>query len=620
MLIQLLLALGMAARAADPPVSGGRLSVPARWGLGWAADNPDVVLAVSDASGLPQLYAYELRRGRSNQLTDEPGGRRWGDLSPDGAWVLYVRDAIGGGVGQLFRAKVKGGKPEPLVPGFPAKAISDALWGASGRNVYFVAADQAGYGVYQYTLGARRAFTLYFSTREIRGLLPSRDERYAAFLLSAGSRGGEMDLRVVDLRCGGVAASLAIAPGSDESLGAWAPEGAKGRLLVGTDASGRRLPGLWDVALDTVTWLDPGLEGDVEALDWFPDGALLLRRTHGGATTLWRYDPASGAPAAAVDGLSGLVAWARVRPDGAVWANLESGERPPDLRAAGPGGEASPPLPAPGGRKRPPPPHGHKARLERFASTDGTALTGWLVVPSGAAASGQRAALLWLHGGPGGFSGDAWDPARLAAADLGVVTLALNYRGSRGLGRRGEAAPWGEPGTPELDDLTAARDWLVREQGVASSSVAVAGAHFGGTLALLALARQPELWAGGFAMGPIADWGAAFEQGGEPLRAWCRSLLGADPEAAPSLYAERSPLAHVFTIRAPLALAHAEEDPRSPAGQIEAFVARLKDAGKAHRFVSAKGAPSSLRVEDQERFLEAFLNLLHQAGLAAKPR
>lgn len=580
-----------------PEAARARLGAPRRWALGWAASRPSSVLAASDVSGRPQLYTVDLAKGRWHRVSDEPAGKSWGALSPDGESVVFLKDVMGSEIGQLFRASARGGKEEPLVPGFPAKSVTDVRWGDSGRNVYFDASDRSGFGVYQFSLGGRRAFTLAFSKHEIVGVLPSPDERFLAY--RARSAAGDFDVRVVDLGTGGEAGALAVAEGSLESFGTWAADGARGRLLVASDATGVSKPGVWDVASSSLSWLVTGLEGEVVPLDWFPGGEdVLLRRRLQGIDSLWRWSPA--APPARIEGVQGRVAWARVRPDGAVWVGLESSERPPDVLAAA-GGKAEPALPQQGKRRGV---SGHAARGVALESANGTALAGRLIVPAGAPPPGGRGALIWLGDLPGVPPADEWDPVLLGLADEGMLVLALGY----------------SAGPPGLQDLAGARDWLVREHGVAASSVAVGGSFYGGSLALLALGKQPELWAAGAAAGAVADWARIYEDGAEPVRAWCRRVLGGEPEAAPERYQEASPAAFAFTIRAPVLLVHAESDSRAPLPQIEAFAERLKDAGKSHRLTIVKGGRATAAAENQGRFLEDFLNLIHQAGLGLAKR
>ncbi|MCX5789610.1 MAG: prolyl oligopeptidase family serine peptidase, partial [Elusimicrobia bacterium] len=470
-----------------------RFSAPREWIHGWATSKPEAVLAASDASGLRQLYLADVKRGRWTQVTEEPAGVPWGTISPDGQWALFLRDEGGSEIGQLFKDPVAGGKAEVLIPEFSAKSIEDAEWGASGKTVYFVGSDRSGFGIYQYALGTGRAFTLYFSTAEIVDVLPSDDERYLAFV-DRSQPGGRTLLRIIDLRTGGGAEGISVPLGLFSSVLPWAREGDLGRMLVASDEPGQRIPGIWTLSPSKVDWLDSGLSGDVTPLDWFPGGKdILLLQTDGPQTALWRFD-GSTSPVR-LDGGEGRITWARVRPNGSVWAAIQSGEHPPQVMELAQGKPAKPALPAQGSRRQE---GGRKATLVTFQPPSGHALSGWLVSPStGAAGRGGRAAVIWLPDSPGTFLGDDWDPLRLGLADEGIVTFAFNPRGSSSFGRDFQTMTWGDPGRLELEDIAQARDWLIKNEGVDPSSVAVAGRFYGGYLALSALTKQPDLWAAG---------------------------------------------------------------------------------------------------------------------------
>lgn len=587
----MLLLVPCAAAAELSEQARARFAAGRRAALAWAAKRPTTVLASSDAAGRPQLYTVDLVKGKWHQVTEEPAGKSWGALSPDGEEVVFLKDVMGSEIGQLFHTGARGGREEPLVPGFPAKSISAVVWGNSGRHVYFNASDRTGFGVYQFSPGGKRAVTLAFSRHEVGEVSPSADERYLAY--AARSAAGDFDVRVVDLVTGGEKGALAMADGSREVFGAWAGEGAASRLLVASDASGALRPGVWDVAESSVTWLETGLAGDVSALDWFPGGTdiLLLQRDEG-LDSLWRWSPSTSP--ARIEGQHGRVSWARVRPDGAIWTNVESSERPPDVAAVSEN-RREPALPQQGRRRSA---TGHVARPVSIAVAD-RKLVGWLTVPGSAPEPGSRAALIWLGDLPRPPS-DGWDPVRLALADDGVLQLAVGY----------------STGPTGLQDLSEARDWLVREQGVGASSVAIAGTFYGGSLALLALGRQPDLWAAGASLGGVADWARLYEDGSEPTRAWCRRVFGAEPEAQPERYEEASAFSTAFTIRAPALLVHADSDSRAPLAQMEAFSERLKDAGKTHRLSVVKGGAVAASAESQQKLLEDLQQLLREAGLS----
>lgn len=101
------------------------------------------------------------------------------------------------------------------------------------------------------------------------------------------------------------------------------------------------------------------------------------------------------------------------------------------------------------------------------------------------------------HGAPGMQALDAFDPRMQALSQSGFAVLAPNYRGSSGYGRSfldGNNKDWGGK---DLEHIWAGVEHLAR-QGLADPARAgVTGQSYGGTLTLMALARQPERWRAG---------------------------------------------------------------------------------------------------------------------------
>lgn len=88
----------------------------------------------------------------------------------------------------------------------------------------------------------------------------------------------------------------------------------------------------------------------------------------------------------------------------------------------------------------------------------------------------------------------------------GYVVLDMDYRASAGYGVAWREAIYRQMGTPELEDLQDGVDWLVREHGVDAQRVGVYGGSYGGFLTMMALFKEPDLFAAGAALRPVTDW------------------------------------------------------------------------------------------------------------------
>src|SRR5690606_6918874 len=151
-------------------------------------------------------------------------------------------------------------------------------------------------------------------------------------------------------------------------------------------------------------------------------------------------------------------------------------------------------------------------------------------------------------------------------ANRGYAVLAVNFRGSTGYGRAFRAAAVGEMGGRMQDDLADAARWAI-EQGIADPErIGIVGYSYGGYAALMALARQPDVFACGVDVaGPtdLARLIEAFPPYWElNLKGWY-SYVG-DP-AVPVDRARMdavSPIHLADAIERPLLIVHGENDVR----------------------------------------------------------
>jgi dipeptidyl aminopeptidase/acylaminoacyl peptidase len=109
---------------------------------------------------------------------------------------------------------------------------------------------------------------------------------------------------------------------------------------------------------------------------------------------------------------------------------------------------------------------------------------------------------------------ERFDPASQAWLDAGFAFLSVNFRGSSTFGRAFERKVWSNLGHWEIEDVAAARAFLINEGIAIASQVFLTGASFGGYLTLLGIAKYPELWAGGMAEAPVVGLETLYETTG----------------------------------------------------------------------------------------------------------
>ncbi len=176
-----------------------------------------------------------------------------------------------------------------------------------------------------------------------------------------------------------------------------------------------------------------------------------------------------------------------------------------------------------------------------------------------AGGSGPRPAVVFVHGA--GYLQNAhagWSSYfrefmfHTLLARRGYVVLDMDYRASQGYGRDWRTAIYRRMGTPELEDLEDGVRWLAAERGVDRQRVGVYGGSYGGFLTLMALFKQPDLFACGAALRPVTDW-AHYNHG------YTSSILNT-PDLDPEAFEASSPLEYAEGLERPLLIAHGMVD------------------------------------------------------------
>ncbi len=221
-------------------------------------------------------------------------------------------------------------------------------------------------------------------------------------------------------------------------------------------------------------------------------------------------------------------------------------------------------------------PDGHPWRSISFSSSDEQRVQGWLAVPDGI---GPFPTVLEAHGGPFAVQTDSFSPSSQAWLDHGYAYLTINYRGSTTFGRAFQEQIAGHPGHWEVEDLAAAHAWLVQAGIADPTQIFLTGWSYGGYLTLQGLGTKPELWAGGMAGSPVADWRRTYAEASESMRVGVKSFFEGTPDEQPEAYAASSPITWVEQVKAPVIIIQGRNDSRTPAGPVEEYARRLEATG-----------------------------------------
>jgi dipeptidyl aminopeptidase/acylaminoacyl peptidase len=579
-------------------------------------------LVASNRSGLYQLYAWEVPAGELRQLTDRPEGVLFGFIDSLGRHVYYLDDRDGNEIGHLVRVPFGGGEAEDTSPNLPPYSTWGGVISATGNRLAFTRADHEGFTLTAIDLGPDGKMDeprdLFRSERVTSPPVLSPEGDLAVVASTERSAMQHYNLLAFDTLTGERVAELWDGEGTSVHGGPFARRATtngEARLAGTANQSDFERPLIWqprsgerrDLHVDD-------LDGDVAPLDWSHDGdRLLLLETSRAQRRLWIYDVAGDA-IHQLDHPPGYYGWGTYfGPDDEIFATWEDAAHPTRVIALDPETGALRRTVLAAGETT----LGRLLRAVTFASTDGQDIQGWLGVPEG---EGPFPTILYTHGGPESVQTEEFSPEAQAWLDNGFAWFSINYRGSTTFGRAFQQKIWGDLGHWELEDMVAARDWLVREGIAHPDQIFPSGWSYGGYLTLLALGRHPELWAAGMAGVAVADWAMLYEDSSETLRGYCKALFGGTPAERPELYAASSPLADVERIRAPLLIIQGRSDSRTPARPVEVYVERLRALGKMVEIEwfdtgHAGGfADSDLGISHQERMLR-----FAQAVLESRP-
>jgi len=221
---------------------------------------------------------------------------------------------------------------------------------------------------------------------------------------------------------------------------------------------------------------------------------------------------------------------------------------------------------------------GHPLESIEFTSEGNNKIQGWLGKPTGG--STPYPTIIHTHGGPEAVMTNAFLPLAQAWIDNGYLFLSVNYRGSTTFGKEYKECIWGQPGTFEVEDILAARTWLIGSGLANPDQIFLTGYSYGGYLTLQTMGKAPGYWAGGIALAAISDWVMMHELSNPNLKSFCQRLFLGLPEDNPGEWKAASPVTYANDFDAPILIIQGSNDSRTPAEPIRLFENRLKELNK----------------------------------------
>ncbi|MCI0399278.1 MAG: prolyl oligopeptidase family serine peptidase [Chloroflexi bacterium] len=543
-----------------------------------AAQEPARGLVCTNQSGMYQLYAWDVPTGELRQVTDRPEGMDRGLLSPDGRYVYYLDDEGGNEQGHYVRLPLDGGPAETLSPELPPYSSFNISLSRTNNFASFVVSDTSGYHLYGLDLPAGghlgRPRLLYSSPRLFWG--PSLSAQGELAVIDSSERSGKLQYSLValDTSSGQVVAELWEGPESSLNATFFSPLPGDLRVLAKVNRGDEETLLLWSPLTGKQEELAlGGMSGTPNVYDWSADGRwLLLSAVDRARQQLSLYELESGV-LTRLEPPAGTFEGPLFAPGGEIFVRWQDAAHPKRLIALDPAtGRMTRTVLAAGDV-----PPGRPWRSISLASAGGQEVQGWLGLPEG---EGPFPAVIDLIGGPHGVALESFVPPAQMWLDHGLAYLRVNYRGNTSFGRAFREQIWGQPGRWEVEDVAAARNWLVAEGIARPDQMLLTGWSYGGFLVLLALGKQPELWAGGLAGQAISDWRLAYELSNDMIKGYLANLFGGTPKERPEQYAASSPMSYVEQVRAPVLIIQGRNDSRTPDRPVEIYAGRLAAQGK----------------------------------------
>lgn len=555
-----------------------------------ASNAPERGIAITNQEGPYQAYAWDVPGGQLKQRTNRPEGLIGAAISPDGKHLYYLDDQQGNEIGHFVRIPFEGGEPEDITPNLPPYnpgfSFIDPLGlsiSRSGNCMAFTAGLEDGFHVYvmgvddQANIGEPRQ--IYHCEPMISAPILSHNGELLVVSSSERYQAPQFSLLAFDPVSGEQIGELWEGDENSVTNLFFSPVRGDMRVAALTNRSGIERLVIWDPVNRERT--DPTLErisGAINAFDWSPDGKLILFRTFNAAVQqLYIYDVDLGS-AYKLNHPSGTNFGPYFSPQGEVLSHLSTATHPTQLTVFDVRSGEVLDMPLKAGEVPP----GRPWSSITFPTSGGQEIQGWLAVPEG---EGPFPMILDTHGGPQAVQAEYFSPEAQAWLDHGFAWVSINYRGSITFGKDFEESIWGNLGELEVEDMVAARNYLIAEKIVHPDKIFLTGWSYGGYLTLQALGKYPDLWAGGLAGIAISDWEMSYEDSAETLKKYCVAMFGGTPEEKREQYRKSSPITYAEHVQAPLLIIQGRNDMRTPARPIEVYEQRMKSLGKKIKVV-----------------------------------
>lgn len=570
----------------------------------WSPDGKQIAF-ITNISGRNNLWLVHSSGGWPVQLTISDQRQTRPAWSPNGQWIAYMSDKDGDEQWDIFMVSPQTGEVVNLT-NTPEVAEEDPTWSPDGRYLAWQTKPKTSstfeIEVFDTLLRKRRALTSG-TPKHLGNMQPiwSPDGKRIAYT-QWHATGKDSNIFIIDVATG-KATNLTEHQGEHSySAAEWSPDGEK--LLITSNAgNGYDNVALLDIASKKLDWLTHD-KWEIEAGNFSPNGKQLTWTANvDGNSDIFLYDVATrkstplplrpgvnalGGAESAFTRDSSRLLYYHNGPDAPndVWVyDLASGKSHQVTHSLVAGVHSSDMV---------------QPYLVHYPSRDGKfQISAFVYAPYNQERDQRRPAIVFVHGGPQAQTVNSFNRIIQYLVNRGYFVIAPNYRGSTGYGKEFQDANRFDMGGGDLQDVLAAADWIKRSSYIDPKKLIVMGGSYGGYLTMMALTKEPEIWAAGVAIVPFVNWFTEIENEDPLLREYDLATMG-DPVKNKALLEDRSPINFVDRIKAPVLLLAGAQDPRCPQEEAKQVADSIKQrGGKVELKVYANEGHGFARVENQ---------------------
>jgi dipeptidyl aminopeptidase/acylaminoacyl peptidase len=552
-------------------------------GASWSPDGRQIVFS-TNLTGRLNLWKVAASGGWPIQLAESDDRQFDGVWSPDGKWIVYIQDAGGGEIFDLYAVPADGGAPINLT-NTPDISETSPRWSPDGSTIAISARpkDSSNYDITLLDWKShqeRKLTNEQTKNREWGNVVWSPDGK-TIYADRANAGHTDSDVYRIDAGTGSLENLTPHTGEITNSVSSVSPDG-RTLLITSNEKGGYENVALVDVSTKKLSWVT-NLKWEAEGGNFSPDGKSFTYMVNAdGRTDVYLADrknlqgeklslpaginSAIGAPSAfSASGDRLLLSHQSSTQPADYWVYDVAGRRVQQVTFSALAALNPARLPA--------------SQLVHYRTFDGKIISAFMWMPFNLKRDGSNPGVVLPHGGPTGQTVDAFSKTAVALATRGYVCIAPNVRGSTGYGMEFQKANYKDLGGGDLQDEVYAAKFLAATGFVDAKKIGITGGSYGGYMAMIAIGRTPDVWAAAVELFGITDW-LTEQQHEEPtLQQYDQSLLG-DPVKDRKAYEDASPIKYFKDAKAPLLVLQGANDIRDPSEEAEQAVTLLKRAGK----------------------------------------